>query len=100
MRNYLIKQLIFKHIIMKNLLFNLTILSSVVSLLAFHPVEEKLKSSKSHIKFFSTTPAEDIEAHNYKAISTINLQNGKVVFSVPMQSFEFEKSLMQKHFNQ
>jgi len=26
--------------------------------------------------------------------------DGKVVFSVPMQGFEFEKSLMQKHFNQ
>lgn len=60
----------------------------------------KLVSTKVHIKFFSTTPVENIEAHNYKAISTIDTQTGEVVFSVPMQSFEFEKSLMQKHFNQ
>jgi polyisoprenoid-binding protein YceI len=60
---------------------------------------EKLVSSKSNIKFFSTTPAEDIEANNTASISTINKETGEVVFSVPMQGFEFEKSLMQKHFN-
>lgn len=60
----------------------------------------RMVSSKSHIKFFSTTPAEDIEANNYSATSTINTGNGNVVFVVPMQGFEFEKSLMQKHFNQ
>ena len=59
----------------------------------------KLVSSKTHIKFFSTTPAENIEANNYATVSTINTKTGEVVFSVPMQSFEFEKSLMQKHFN-
>ena len=60
---------------------------------------EKLVSSKSNIKFFSTTPAEDIEANNTASVSTINKENGEVVFSIPMQGFEFGKSLMQKHFN-
>jgi len=60
----------------------------------------KIVSSKTHIKFFSTTAAEDIEANNYASVSTINKETGAVVFSVPMQSFEFEKALMQKHFNQ
>ncbi|MFC2115970.1 YceI family protein [Bacteroidota bacterium] len=59
----------------------------------------KLVSSKSHVKFFSTTPMEDIEANNYASVSTINLETGDVVFSVPMQGFEFENSAMQKHFN-
>ncbi|MEP0367886.1 MAG: YceI family protein [Cyclobacteriaceae bacterium] len=59
----------------------------------------KLVSSKTHIKFFSSTPAEDIVSNNYKSVSTIDPASGKVVFSVPMQSFEFEKALMQKHFN-
>lgn len=61
--------------------------------------QSKLISSKSNIKFFSTTPAENIEANNTASVSTINKETGDVVFSVPMQSFEFEKSLMQKHFN-
>lgn len=59
----------------------------------------KLVSTKTHIKFFSTTPAEDIEAFNTTSVSTIDKTSGDVVFSVPMQGFEFEKSLMQKHFN-
>ncbi len=71
----------------------------LVSTISFGQNTSKLVSSKSHIKFFSTTPAEDIEANNYATVSTLNKETGAVVFSVPMQSFEFEKSLMQKHFN-
>ena len=60
---------------------------------------QKQKTSKSHIKFFSSTPAEDIEANNYASVGTIDPATGDIVFSVPMQSFEFEKALMQEHFN-
>lgn len=59
----------------------------------------KLVSSKTHIKFYSHTPVEDIQANNYASVSTIDQTSGDVVFSVPMQGFEFEKALMQKHFN-
>ena len=59
----------------------------------------KLVSSKTNVKFFSTTPAEDIEANNTASVSTINVASGEIIFSVPMQGFQFEKSLMQKHFN-
>jgi len=34
-----------------------------------------------------------------KPVGTIETGTGEIVFSVPMQSFEFEKSLMQEHFN-
>jgi polyisoprenoid-binding protein YceI len=71
----------------------------IVSLASYAQVPEKFISSKSHIKFYSTTPVEDIEANNYASISTLIPESGKVVFSVPMQSFEFEKALMQQHFN-
>lgn len=70
-----------------------------ISLAGFGQVAGKLVSTKTHVKFFSTTPAEDIEANNTATVSTINPETGEVVFSVPMQGFEFEKSLMQKHFN-
>jgi polyisoprenoid-binding protein YceI len=60
----------------------------------------RLISEKSHIRFFSSTPAEDIEAHNYSATSTLDKTSGNVAFSVPMQGFEFDKRLMQRHFNQ
>ena len=71
----------------------------IISLTSFTGSAQKLVSSKTHFKFFSTTPAEDIEANNYKSVGTIETGTGEIVFSVPMQSFEFEKSLMQEHFN-
>lgn len=62
-------------------------------------VAQKQASSKTQIKFFSTTPAEDIEAFNFKAVSTFDAKTGDIVYSIPMQSFEFSKSLMQEHYN-
>lgn len=60
---------------------------------------EKLVSKKSHINFFSHTSVEDLQADNYASVSTINIETGAVVFSIPMQSFEFEIAKMQQHFN-
>ncbi len=60
---------------------------------------QKQISTKTHIKFFSSTAVENIEANNYASVGTIDPASGIIVFSVPMQSFEFEKTLMQKHFN-
>ncbi|MFP4288254.1 MAG: YceI family protein [Bacteroidales bacterium] len=71
-----------------------------IFLFSFSSSAQKLVSNQTHIKFFSTTPAEDIESNNYATTSTLDTEKGAIVFSVPMQSFEFEKSLMQKHFNQ
>jgi len=80
-----------------------TILSIVavvaISLTSYTASAQKLVSSKTHFKFFSSTPAENIEANNYKTVGTIDTSTGDIVFSVPMQSFEFEKALMQEHFN-
>jgi polyisoprenoid-binding protein YceI len=71
----------------------------LISITAFGQGSDRLVSSKTHIRFFSTTPAENIEANNTASVSTINKGSGEVVYSVPMQGFEFEKALMQKHFN-
>lgn len=67
---------------------------------AFAPLEGgKYVSRAVHVEFFSSTSAEDIRANNYTVTGTIDAASGEVVFSVPMQGFEFEKALMQKHFN-
>jgi polyisoprenoid-binding protein YceI len=72
----------------------------LLSISGYGQPSKKWVSTKTQIKFFSTTPAEDIEALNTATVSTIDPETGEVVFSVPMQGFEFEKALMQKHFNQ
>ncbi len=71
----------------------------VIVLSAFTTAEDKLVSKNGHINFFSHTVAEDISSDNFKVTSTLDTQTGDVAYSVPMQSFEFEKALMQKHFN-
>ncbi len=84
---------------MKRVGFITLLVAAFIGFTAFSTSADKLVSNKTHIKFFSTTPAEDIEANNYASVSTITPSTGAVVFSVPMQGFEFEKAQMQKHFN-
>jgi hypothetical protein len=43
---------------------------------------------------------EDIEAENSKSQSAFDLETGNIVFSVPIEAFIFDKSLMQEHFNE
>jgi polyisoprenoid-binding protein YceI len=70
-----------------------------LSFSGFAQSADKLISKKTHFKIYSHTAVEDIEANNYKSIGTLNKQSGEIVFSVPMQSYEFEKAKMQQHYN-
>lgn len=83
---------------MKKTIFT-TLAVVAITLTTFTASAQKLVSTKTHFKFFSSTIAENIQANNYKAVGTIDKKTGAIVFSVPMQSFEFEKALMQEHFN-
>ena len=52
------------------------------------------------IKFFSKAPMENIEAHNYNVLSVLDLSRGQVAVDMLIKNFEFEKKLMQEHFNE
>jgi polyisoprenoid-binding protein YceI len=52
------------------------------------------------ISFYSEAPLEKIEAHNAKATSVIDTENGRMEFAVLIKGFQFEKALMQEHFNE
>lgn len=54
----------------------------------------------SHISFYSSAPVEDIEAISTKSRSLFDAKTGHIAFVVPISSFEFEKKLMQEHFNE
>ncbi len=84
---------------MKNIETGLLLAVALITFSFAAQAQDRYVSSKTHIKFFSTTPVEDIEANNYASVSTIDPGTGVVVFSVPIQSFEFEKAMMQEHFN-
>lgn len=78
-----------------------TILSLTAALLIGLGVQaqDKLVSKDGYINFFSHTVLEDISSDNYSVVSTLEPSTGAVVYSVTMQSFEFEKAKMQQHFN-
>ncbi|MBT6234618.1 YceI family protein [Bacteroidia bacterium] len=58
------------------------------------------KTNTGTIDFFSHTPVEDISAVNHKVKTAFSSANGKIQFSVLIKDFEFEKALMQEHFNE
>lgn len=58
------------------------------------------KTNTGNISFFSHTPVEDIAAENHKVKTAFSSANGKLQFSVLIKDFEFEKALMQEHFNE
>jgi polyisoprenoid-binding protein YceI len=52
------------------------------------------------IEFFSKAPLEDIEAKNNSASALLDTKTGALQFSVLLKGFEFDKALMQEHFNE
>lgn len=61
---------------------------------------QKYFTKNANISFFSSTPAEDIEAHNNMGTSVIDAATGNMEFAVLIKGFEFKKALMQEHFNE
>ncbi len=62
--------------------------------------QDRYLTRSGSVKFFSTAPLEDIEAHTNKALSIIDIKKGEVAVDILIKSFEFEKKLMQEHFNE
>jgi hypothetical protein len=61
---------------------------------------QKMTTEKSVITFFSDAAIEDIRAENVRLTCIINLETHDIAFSVPINQFQFDKKLMQEHFNE
>ncbi len=61
---------------------------------------QKYFTKTGHIWFHSEAPLETIEAHNYQSTGILDSKTGEMVFKVMMTGFQFEKALMQQHFNE
>jgi len=62
--------------------------------------QDKYFTKNAKIDFFSSAPLEDIEGKNKTASAVLDIKTGSLHFSVLMQGFEFDKALMQEHFNE
>jgi polyisoprenoid-binding protein YceI len=52
------------------------------------------------IEFFSKSPLENIEAKNKAATAVLDAKTGALQLTMLMKGFEFDKALMQEHFNE
>lgn len=75
-------------------------LAAALMFTAFTAQAQVYKTSTGVIKFNSTTSAETIDATNSQVTAAMDAASGAVEFSVPINSFQFKKALMQKHFQE
>lgn len=61
---------------------------------------QKFMTREGYLKFFGSTPMENIEAVTNQTNSVIDAATNAIVFQVLLNSFTFEKALMQEHFNE
>lgn len=74
--------------------------ATLLLLTAAQPDAKKLITRDAYVRFFSETPIENIEAVTNQASSILETASGDLAFRIPMKSFQFEKALMQEHFNE
>ena len=74
---------------------------SIILLLGANTITaQKFMTKNGNIRFYSETPMETIEATNSQVNAALDSQTGDLVFKVLIKSFNFEKALMQEHFNE
>ena len=74
------------------------LLISFFALLTLNVAAQPKLTKTAFVSFYSEL--EDVTATNYSGTSELNIENGKLLFSFAIQSFYFENSLMQQHFNE
>ncbi len=80
--------------------YKLTLSMFFIFMMTWQIQAQKYFSKSGDISFSSKTPLEDIEAESHTASTVIDLESGKIQWAVLIKSFEFEKALMQEHFNE
>lgn len=61
---------------------------------------QKYFSKTGHISFYSETKLEKFDAHNKSASIVYDSQSGKLESAALVKGFQFERALMQEHFNE
>src|ERR1700682_4428284 len=62
--------------------------------------QSKYFTKSGSINFDASGPLEDIKAENKKATFVLDAKSGAIELAVLLKAFEFERALMQEHFNE
>jgi len=74
--------------------------AALVCMMTVSASAQKYYTRDGKVSFHSDAPMEKIEAVNNKVSSVFDVTTGNVEFAVLIQSFHFEKALMEEHFNE
>lgn len=77
-----------------------TILILLFTLFASSLYSQRFITQNGYVRFFSEAPLEDIEAVNNSVACIVDIKTGEIVSKVNLKDFQFEKALMQEHFNE
>lgn len=72
----------------------------IVALALGTTLAQPLLDREGTASFFSEAPLEDIEAINKEVLGAVDLEKGTLAVSMFIKKFDFDKSLMQEHFNE
>jgi polyisoprenoid-binding protein YceI len=73
---------------------------TLVTIVNISYAQDRFFTKNGKISFYSKAPLEDIEAHNKSVTAVLDTKTGNLQFAVQMKGFEFEKALMEEHFNE
>ena len=85
-------------ILAENLIYDMRLL--ILLLIPIACFSQKAFVETSKVSFFSSAPLEDISAISNKLEGVVDFENGDFFFRIPINTFIFPSSLMQKHFNE
>lgn len=76
------------------------LLGSLLLLVQFNAAGQSYTGKDVKITLFSTTPVEDIRAVSMRGTAVLIAKTREIVVQVPIRTFEFDRRLMQEHFNE
>ena len=79
---------------------NLIVVATCLLIVGFTHAQGRYFTKTGRIEFSSKAPLEDIDAVNKSVTAVLDAKSGALQFSVLMKGFEFDKALMQEHFNE
>lgn len=77
-----------------------TITILAAALLTLSANAQKYATRNGYLGFFSKTKQENIKADNNKATYVLDVATGQLEISALQTAFQFEKALMQEHYNE
>ena len=75
--------------------FTLVILNSTICI-----AQQKYKTTQGEVNINASTPLEDIDAWNREVNGIIETETGNFAIVMLIKDFEFDRKLMQEHFNE